>query len=743
MNDLTFSERVVPAHVMHAGDTERDSPDLLEYWRSVSRHKWSILALACLVAVLSGLVALSMRPTYRSTATLLIELGRAKVVSIEEVYSGVGANREYFQTQVEILKSRELARKVIQKLGLTTHPDYDPRQSESATRKTWLPNDLFSTKPPMDEEGVLKLVQIRFAQELLVMPVRNSQLVQVSFTAHDRELAAKVPNTLAELYVESDLEAKVAMTQKASAWLTERMGDLRKKLEASERSLQDYRERERIVDAKGVALSGASKGLEEAMSTLISARTKRAEAESIFNQVQAIRQGKSNTSYDAIPAVLRHPLVQKLREQEADAERKLSDASKRYGAEHPKMIQATAEAASAREASRRQIESIVSGISREFEVARANEQAVERALGQSKAEIQSLNRKEFQLGVLEREAQQNRQLYDMFLSRFKETNISGDLQSTAARVIDPAAVQTYPHAPRKTQIVAIAGTLALVLGVMLALLLERLNNTLNSTHDVEQRLKLPVLGYLQKVKGFGKRGFKSELAFFNDSQSVFAESIRTIRTSVLMTALDSPHKVLVITSSVPEEGKTTVSFNLACALAQVKKVLLIDADLRRPKIGKLLGRESGAPGLSSLVAGTAQPNQCIFHDQRSGLHVMTSGEVPPNPLELLSSRRFRDVIEKLKEAFDIIVIDSAPLQLVSDSLVLSQVANSIIYVVKADSTPYQLAQNGIKRLKQVNAPLTGVVLNQLDLEKAEKYYGEYAGYGSYKGYRYGSGPETK
>jgi succinoglycan biosynthesis transport protein ExoP len=742
MNDLTFSERV-PQTLIGQLDSGREPLDLLEYWRSITRHKWSILALTLLVAVLAALVAFAMRPVYRSTATLLLEQGRAKVVSIEEVYNNYGGNREYFQTQVEILKSRELARKVVQKLNLTKHPDFDPRQAEGANRKTWLPVDLFESKVPQDEEEILKQVQAQVMASLQVVPVRNSLLVQISFTAFDKELAAKVPNVLAELYVENDMEAKVQMTQKASAWLTERMGDLRKKLEASERNLQDYRERERIVDAKGVALSGASKGLEEAMSSLVAARAKRAEAESLFNQVQANRQGRGNLSLDSLPAVLRHPLVQKLREQEAEAERRLSDASKRYGAEHPKMIQATAEANTAREATRRQVESVVAGISREYEVARANEQAIERALGQSKAEIQNLNRKEFQLGVLEREATQNRQLYDMFLSRFKETNVSGELQSTIARVIDPAAVQSIPYAPKKARIVALAGALALLFGLVLALLLERLNNTLNSTADVERRLKLPVLGYLQKVKGFMKKGFKSELAFFNDSQSVFAESIRTIRTSVLMTALDSPHKVLVITSSVPEEGKTTVSFNLACALAQVKKVLLIDADLRRPKIGKLLSRESGAPGLSNLVAGTAQASQCIFHDQRSGLHVMTAGEVPPNPLELLSSRRFHDVIEKLREAFDIIVIDSAPLQLVSDALVLSQLANSIIYVVKADSTPYQLAQNGIKRLRQVNAPLAGVVLNQLDLEKAEKYYGEYAAYGSYKGYQYGSGPQKK
>lgn len=734
MNDLTFNER---SAVLAQGSDEHEQLDILEYWRSIARHKWSILALTVLVGILAVLLVFTITPTYRSTATLLIEQGKSKVVSIEEVYSNLGGNREYFQTQVEILKSAELSRKVVEKLALAKHPEFGEFAAEGDTGPSWLPAGFFGSRAAADPNDSSKRVLLKFSRQLQVQPVRNSQLVQISFISADKELAAKVPNALAEVYIESDLESRVAMTQKASSWLTERLSGLRKKVEDAEKSLQEYRERERIVDAKGVALSGASKGLEEAMSTLVSARTKRAEAESIFNQVQAIRQGKSAVSYDSIPAVLRHPLVQKLKEQEAEAERKLSDASKRYGAEHPRMIQANAEVASARDATRRQIDSVVSGISKEYEVARANEQAIERALGQSRAEIQSMNRKEFQLGVLEREAQQNRQLYDMFLSRFKETNVAGDLQSTVARVVDPATVASIPHAPRKTQIVLLATAAALVVGMLLALLLERLNNTLNSTNDVERRLKLPVLGYLQKVKGFGKKGFKSELAFFNDSQSLFAESIRTIRTSVLMTALDSTHKVLVITSSIPEEGKTTVSFNLACALAQVKRVLLIDADLRRPKIGKLLGRDSGHHGLSSLVAGTASAAECIFQDSKSGLHIMTAGDIPPNPLELLSSRRFADAIAKLKESFDIIIIDSAPIQLVSDALVLSQVANAMIYVVKADSTPYQLAQNGIKRLRQVNAPLAGVVLNQLDIEKAERYYGEYSGYGGYKGYKYG------
>jgi capsular exopolysaccharide synthesis family protein len=414
----------------------------------------------------------------------------------------------------------------------------------------------------------------------------------------------------------------------------------------------------------------------------------------------------------------------------------MGDAAKRYGPEHPKMIQAKAELDAARENTKRQMQFVAQGLAREYEAARANEAAIQSALAQSKTDIQGYNRKEFQLGILERDVQQNRNLYEMFVARLKETAVGNEVQSTIARVVDPAIVPAEPYSPKKGQVIGIAAIAALMLGAMLALLLDRLNNTLNSTSDVENRLGVPALGVLQKIKGFAKKkGFISELAFFNDTQSTFAEAVRTVRTSVLMSALDTQRKIVVVTSSVPEEGKTTLSFNLACALGQVKKVLLIDADLRRPKIGKLVGRETKQPGLADLVAGQAQVSQCVFFDERAGVHILPAGTVPPNPLELLSSRRFEDVVMKLREAFDIVVIDSAPLQLVSDAQVLSQFASSVIYVVKADGTPYQVAQNGLKKLRRVNAPILGVVLNQLDIEKAEKYYGEYSGYKSYKGYK--------
>jgi capsular exopolysaccharide synthesis family protein len=735
MNDVAAKERLLPALPPEPLQQE-ESLDIVEYWRAIAKRRWSILGLTLLVAVIAALVAFNIRPTYRGTATLLFELGKTKVVSIEEVYSQQGFWQQmHLQTQVEILKSEDLARKVVKRLDLTKHRDFDPRQAEPPWWKRFLsvPEE---EKPAVDEEVLLRSVARAVRAGLQVQLVRNSNLANISFVAHDRELAAKVPNAVADVFIESDLDARVAMTQKATGWLRERMAELRTKLDASERALQDYRERERIVDAKGLAQSGASRQLEQLMGSLTESRAKRAEVEAAYNLVQQIASGRSKATYDSIPTVSRNPLVQRAKEVEAEAERRLAEVSKRYGPEHPAMVKARSEVETARENTKKQIASAVEQIGREYEVAKTTEASVERALSQSKADIQSLNRKEFQLGVLEREAAQNRNLYEMFVNRLKETSATGDLQTTIARVIDPALVPSTQFAPNKRQIVLVSAAVALVLAAMLALLLDRLANTLNSSVGVEHRLGVPAIGVLQLIKGIkGKKGFISELAFFNDSQSAFAESVRTIRTSVLMSALDDKHKVVVVTSSVPEEGKTTVSYNLACALGQVKKVLLIDADMRRPKLAKLTGIDPKRPGLADLVAGQAQVSQCITFQEKANIHILPAGTVPPNPLELLSSNRFIDVISKLKEAFDIVVLDSAPLQLVSDALVLSLHASEVIFVVKADSTPYQVAQNGLKRLRRAGAPVLGVVLNQLDLEKAEKYYGEYSGYRSYKGYK--------
>ncbi len=729
MKEITSREAVL------FSEGQAEDSGHFEYWRvALRKHRWSIAVLAVLIGLLAALVVFAIRPVYRATTTLLIESSKAKVVSIEEVYNaGGGANREFYLTQSEILKSRELAGRVIQRLKLLTHPEFDPRQASDAfpmSLLTLLPAAWRQPDGALSDDEVLKGAVAAFGKRLIVQPVPNSQLVLITFDSHDKALSARIPNTLADVYIESDLDARLQMTQKAGTWLTTQLGGLREKLELSERALQQYREREKIIESKGLAQSGSSKQLEDLTSALVVARQRRAEAESSYNQIAAATRGQAAGGLESIPAVLRHPLVQRLKEHEAETEKKLSELSLRFGREHPRMIAGDAELKVARENTRKQVDSVVAGITREYEVARANEQAIERALGQVKGDIQSLNRKEFQLGVLEREVAANKQLYDLFMSRFKETNVAGELQTTIARVVDAAVASSIPHSPKKLQIVGFSVVLGLLLGVLMAFFLEYLDNTLKTSEDVEPKVGLPALGILERLrKGQGKH---MELAFLEDPHSTFSEAVRTIRTAVMLSGLDAPHKVLLVTSSVSAEGKTTVAANLALAIGQMKKVLLIDADMRQPRIGDIFGHGSRA-GLSNLVAGTAKASDCVHSVDGSRLHVMPSGVIPPNPQELLSSKRFDEVIAKLGENFDVIVIDSPPVHLVSDALILAGHASAVIYIAKADATPFQIARDGIRRLRNVNAPLLGVVLNQVDLKRAERYYG-YGGYGGGKGY---------
>jgi polysaccharide biosynthesis transport protein len=713
----------------------------VRYWRAINRNKYRIVALVLAVGLLAVLFAQSLPHVYRGTATLLIEPSKQKIVSIEEAYNvAAGINREYYQTQYEILKSRELAAGLVRKLKLVEHPAFDPRQQQAPFWHAWLPDGFIRpgrSQPPAAaelEQAVIRAIQGGIG----VQSVRSSQLVRLSFDSTDRELAAQVPNALAEIYIEADLKARMQMTQRAMTFINGQVGELRSKLRQSEDALQAFRDRERIIDAKGVAQSGASRQIEDLSRQLSDARARRSEAETVYNQVSGALKDGATTALETLPVIQKQPLVMRFREAQTDAERRVNEASKRYGAEHPKMIAAESELKSARENLKRQIGNVTQTVTRELEAARANEQAVERALNAAKVDVANLNRKEFQLASLEREVQNNRQLYEMFIQRLKETNISEAMQTANARVIDPAMAPLTPSGPNRRAIVGVSLTAALLLAVLLALLLERLDNTVKTTREIEQRLGIPALGVVQYTRP--QRGQRLERVFLDEPQTSVAEAIRTVRSAVMLSALDRPKKIVLVTSSLPEEGKTTVAANLAFALGQVTSTLLVDADMRRPKIGRILGGEQAQLGLAELCAGTARSEQCIHPVPDSQVSVLPAGRIPPNPQELLASPRFEQILRELSAQFDVVVLDSPPLQLVSDALVLSPLATAVLYVVKADDTPYPLARRGIRKLLRVNAPVIGAVLNQLDILKADRYYGEYSGYGRrYHSKKYGYG----
>lgn len=732
---------------MHAAEDSSIEAELnlLDCWLLVRAHLRGILGLSFIATLLTALIVFQATPVYRSTALMLIENAKNRVLTLNDLYDGQRDSIEAFNSQLQILKSRPVAESVIRKLKLMDHPAMVSPKINSwfatglaeITGTVAEPVEHKSTKAEIEAQSFENELQ-KFAGALTIEPVRGSQIVRVSFDSTDKVLAAQVANAVVEAYIENDLEARSQMTQRANMWLIERMEGLRKKLEASEQALQRYREKENIIDNKGVVLSGTGKQFEEVSSYLAAARMRLVEAQSAYDQVKDHKQ-KSLETLGSIPAVLTDPTVLQTKQAYANALRVLTEYKSRYAPAHPKMIAAEAEQKSAHEALARAVDAAINGIIREHEMAKATAGAMYGAQTQTKAKIQDISRKEFQLSVLQREVDSNKQLYDVFASRAKETEVSANLQSTAGRLVDPAVVMSSPLKPNKKRAIAIAAILGLLAGVVLVFLRDYLNNTLRSVADVERRLGVDVLGTLQILDPKKVNNANLARVFLDDPNCAFSESVRTLRTTVLLSAIDESHRVVAVTSSVPGEGKTTIAINLTFALGQMKKVLIVDADLRRPNVGRAIGEGMDhGPGLVDFLAGEATLKECIRNTPNPNVFVLPAGKHFNSPLELISSQKFSETITKLKGQFDVVVIDCPPLKQVSDSLVISRYANAVLYVVRSDVTPYQLISAAIKRLHDRDAPLLGVVLNMVDFKKADRY-GHYS-YGYKYQYAYGQEP---
>ena len=703
------------------------TPAVVEIWRGLMLRKWLILAIVLVVTGATVFVVQRMTPIYRSTATVLVEQQKNKVVSIDEVYGGISGNREYFQTQAEFLKSRDVALRVVRKVGLSTHPEFDPRQHKPPAWQFWA--DAQAAKD-LDEETVESLVVARVQARANIAPVRLSQLVKIHFESADRRLAAEVANEIADAYIRADMDARFTMTQQANVWLSTRLSELKQKLDASEKALQDYREKAGIADTKGLAQGGQSKQVEEMGQRLVEARVKRTQAEENFRQVQGTRADRYT-----LPAIVNHPSVASAKVAESTAEQKFAEIRQKYGPAFPTYKEAEKELEAARANTRRQADAIVSSIEKEYRVARANERALEESLQRSRGSIQQVNRKEIDLSNYEREVTTNKQLYETFLARVKETNAAGDIQTAVARVVDPAVAELKPVKPQKPQIVAAAFAASLLGAAMLAFLLNRMDNTLKTTEAVEQRLGETLLGALPKLGGPQER--KATRLMIEEPNSAFAEAVRTVNTGILLSTLDTQNKIVAITSSLPEEGKSTLATNLALAQAKTKRVLLIDSDLRRPVLAARLGIQAGEKGLTELLAGQAGA-EVIRTLEGTDLKMLPAGKLPPNPLELLATDRFKEVLATLRASFDLIVIDCPPLQLVSDALIIGSEATGLIYVAEAGRTPVPLIRRNLKRVRDADVRLFGIVLNGYSFAHAERYYGEYSGYSKYGSSYYGS-----
>ena len=593
-------------------------------------------------------------------------------------------------------------------------------------------------QPRTEEELRRASIVSNFRNNLTINPIRSTKLVELSFESTDPVRAAQAANAVGEQYIQSYLDARVEMTLSASTWLAERLGVLKGDLDKSENRLMTFKKDNGLVDVGGSVGRLNEQELLLATNELATARSALASARDL---VREVRDLKGNPEVlESIVAIQGDGLVQQVKVEQGQRQRELDELLNRYGNKHPRVIDARSRLASLDATMRGHVARSISSIEKNYQLQRQRVASIEAKLSAGKGEIQALGTKLFKLTELEREVTTKRNVYDSFYSRMTEANSAEGLEAANARLTDIALPPLSPSKPKKQLIIALAALASLILSSLMALLYEQMDDTIKSTDDIENKLGMKLLGILPLIKhGLLNRSVSGSLSplAITDKKGTFTEAVNSTRTTLSLEDGEKPRKVLIVTSSVPGEGKTTVAVNLAYSLAQMERVLIIDCDMRKPSIARTAGYDKGVPGLSNLITNTASAKDCIIRGVFDGVvDILPSGPIPEQPLELLSSNRFKRILEQLKEHYDRIIIDSAPTQAVSDALLLSKLSDAVLYIVKSHSTEFPLIERGIQRLKQINAPLAGVIVTQVDIDKITSYGGDYyyQGYYDYYGY---------
>ncbi len=710
--------------------------DLGHYFRVFKKSFFAILLFSILITGITILTVFSITPKYTATATLLIEAHEKKAVSIEEVVGIDSSQKEYYLTQFEILKSNQIAEHVIDKLGLDQLVEFNAALDESESlfdelkQQPLVQSLMNNTKEEgNNQEEVRQKVLEVFKDNLVISPIRNTQLVKISFTSEDPKLAAKVANEVGYAYIETNLDARLQATKYASNWITTRLAELRSQLESSENTLAEYLEREKLIDDSGIdALASAE--IANLTERLAEVRDRRIETESAYSALKT-SQDADIATLASIPAISEHPQVIEIRKAEIEALKEVNELSKRYGPKHDKMLQANAKLATVEAQSQDIVSKLIKGIGKELQTITRQEQLIDQELQAKKYDFQKLTVKKSKYEALKREVETNTNVLNVFLTRQKETTATSDFQAANARFTDEAMVPQIPSAPKKGLITALAFVASFGLAVVMAFIIDIMRNTVESVKNFEDKFGLIPLGGIPMIKASRFKKTPLDNSVFFDSHYIsFSESIRSVRTSLMLSYMNSQRKRVAITSSIPSEGKTTVSINLAMSFAKVEKVLLIDCDLRKSAVSERFGFKRHHQGLTNHLLMGTELQDCLFKDKKSGLTVMPAGMLTPNPQELLSSDKFKQLLDKLDNHFDRIIIDTPPTLPVSDSLIISRLTKAVILVVKANGAKVEAIKKTMSKLMSHDIGLDGVVINQINTKVAQSEYG-YGEYGTY------------
>jgi capsular exopolysaccharide synthesis family protein len=689
-------------------DLQEQEIHLRDYFHVLQKRKWLVLAAVVISFSTAAIVTFRARPLYQSAAQVIIERETAKILSIEQITQGASGAADYYNTQYKILQSNTLAATVANRLRIWEHPEY----AGAAAGK--------------DGEARLDASAAAILSRITIEPVRNSYLVNVKARAFDPRLAALLANTLAEAYIEQNLQLKVDTTEKAGDFLGEQSADARKKLAAAERALQRFNETNNVISMEE-RQSGMTANLGRLNSELAKTRILRQDLENRNQKLQEMRQ----KSGSGAPAGIEYYMAQfaantaVLRTELDSLEADLAEQSKTYTQKHPKVVGLVSKIQALRKKLNDEVNRAALGLRNEYELAVKTERSLDDQIRSEEQSLKSLNAKGLEHAVLKREVDSNVRIYELLASREKETGVLSGIRTNNIRMVDRAKVPNTPFSPNRPRALALGLLVGLVGGLGLVFFLEYLDDTVSDPDQLDKYVHVPFLGPVPTLEPKETGPLSRDLIALKEPKSVYAEAYRAVRTSILFSSPDNPPRVFVVTSSGQGEGKSLTAVNLAITMAlNDKRVLLIDADLRKPRLHKVFGVENKF-GLSNLIGGSPDVGLALKKTAVPTLMVMPSGPVPPNPSELLGSVRLSKFLGLLREKFDVIILDCTPLIAVTDATVLATQVDGVILVIKSGATRRKILKRGVKQLEDVQAKIIGAVLNQVNVKNSSYYYASY------------------
>lgn len=692
---------------------EDDDLDLIEILAALWRGKIVISACA-LIALLAGAfyayrVAV---PKYAATVQVMLRGQGQQLIDIQSVVSGVSTDAESMNTELEVIQSRKLAEQLVNQLKLTADPAFNPfLEEEPAFSVPGLTNwvkelaGMEATAPPSpSEERIHNATVDKVLGSISASVLRGTRIFDVEATTVDAEKSVLLANTLADLYIADQIAVKFEATEKAVAWLSQRVGELEAELKAKEEAVKDLRSGSGLVSAETLAaLNQQAKDLRTRLEELQGAAAQARETQIKLEELRD--SGDAGAMQAAFPDPVLKQLFQRLGGDEPEA-RDLFDS--RFDL----LLQREAK-----------------GLQRTLD----QTAALEDSYAELKRRIDAQSADLVRLQQLERDAEATRVLYETFLTRLKETTVQRGLQEADARILSPAVYGRHVE-PRKALIMALTAALGMIAGSGLVLLRQILHKGFRTAEALEQHTGTTVLGQIPRIPIGGRQRL---IDYLNAKPtSAASEAIRNLRTSVLLSNIDHPPKVIMSTSSIPGEGKTTQAIALTHNLSKMgKKVLLIEGDIRRRTFTRYF-KDVPKGGILTALAGDRSLSEVVFFDQRLGADVLMGEKSNINAADLFSSDRFYEFMRDAREAYDFVVVDTPPVLVVPDARVIGQSVDAILYSVSWDKTTKAQVDEGLRQFRTANLRVTGTILSQIDPKGMRRYGygGKYSAYGAYSGY---------